>query len=122
MARFLPDAPLFHVSAASGAALAGFLLADGFGRRRWRGHLIGGLTCVAVTLLGAWFGASIALAFTASGHAGATLSDVVGNAPFLGFIAIADALSTSLPVAATWAIAMTLVQLWMRRRRGAQPT
>ncbi|MBY5932156.1 hypothetical protein KUV51_04025 [Tateyamaria omphalii] len=122
MARHLPDAPLFHVSAAAGAGLAGLLLADGFGRRRWAGHLIAMLSAGAATVLGAGFGAFIALAFAATTSASGNLADVAGMAPFLGFIAVADGLGTSVPVAVTWLLAMTSVQIWMRRLRSAPLT
>ncbi|MEX0312150.1 MAG: hypothetical protein AB3N17_18100 [Tateyamaria sp.] len=122
LARHLPDAPLFLVSSAAGAALAGLLLADGFGRSRWTGHLVGALSSVAATLVGAWFGAFIALAWVAMRNVHATLFDALESAPVLGFIAVADGLSTSVPVVVTWVLAMTSVQLWMCRRRGATVT
>ena len=119
LAPHLPAAPLFHVSAGMGAAFAGLILADGFGHSRWTGQLLAVVAAIAATLLGAMTGAAVALSITAFFDANAAIVDVIEAAPLFGFIAIADGLTTSVPVAVTWAVSMTAVHVSMLRLRRA---
>ncbi|WP_415402507.1 hypothetical protein [Tateyamaria sp. SN3-11] len=119
LARHLPPAPLFQISAGFGAGAAGALLAGGFGHGRWRGHLLGALSAVLATVIGASLGAIIAMGVAARAVQPRVMFDVLEIAPALGLMAIADGVVTSVPVAITWALSLAAVHLLMHQRRQA---
>ena len=118
LARHLPPPPLMQISALLGAALAGVICADGYGRGRWYGHLLGVVTFIVATALGALSGAVIAIGVQAAFEPSVPISAGFQIAPF-GLIAVWDGLINSIPVAITWVISMATVHLLMLRYRHA---
>lgn len=107
MQHYLPDSG-FHLAAVVGAGLAGFILADGFGRSGLRGGLSAVTTAVLVTLLGAWLGAAL-IAWSPRPEAG-----------FLGWLALLEAVSANPLILKIWAAAMLVLQGGAARLRAFQ--
>ncbi|WP_147106263.1 hypothetical protein [Tateyamaria sp. syn59] len=111
------------LSAAAGAGFAGVFLADGFGRARWRGQVLGLVSAIAATVMGALVGSAIALSVAAATVPNATVIEALEIVPLFGFVAILDGLTNSVPVAVTWALSMAAVQMWLLRvRHGGRAT
>ena len=121
LARFLPEAPGFHLVALAGAAVAGVAVADGFGRRGWLGLGLFLTAAPLATAVGAAFGASVLMTVLAAVQWFAGDADmangVLTGAPVLGIIAMLDGVGTSPAVAATWGTSMLAVHFAMRRTR-----
>ena len=117
LARFLPDAPWFHLVACVGAATAGVALADGFGRRGQLGALAAVLVAPIVTAVGAVIATMLlVLVFEPTGGWGA-----VSDAAPLGLLAVTDGIGTSPVVAVTWGLSLAGVHMVMRRVRVLAP-
>ena len=103
LSRFLPSLSTMILAACVGAGVAGFLLADAFGRRGWRGAIWTVVAWPIATVCGASLGAGlVGIASSAEPLAGLPEALVAG-AP-LGIMAVSDGLSTSPAVAVIWLI------------------
>lgn len=117
LARFLPPWQALLVAAALGAGVAGFLLADAFGRSgRW------GLiwSCVAwpmATALGAGVGAVLLTVLLATD--GAEMLFAVSSGAPLGMMAVIDGVTTSPVVAVVWALGGCAAHYGTRSERAA---
>jgi len=116
MAEHLPEQG-FHAAAFIGAFLAGLLLADGFGHSGVKGAFWSVGWFVLATLVGAGLGGSLGMMmvmpFADTGLGAASVAQVVEGLPtlaFFGWIAILDAVLTSVAVVVTWAVALVGVQ------------
>lgn len=104
MAQFLPPLAVMSLAASGGAALAGLVLADAFGRAgRW-GVVVSAIAWCMATALGACVGAAFFALESGLNPATFIPNAIFGAAP-LGLIAVADGIATSPAVAAVWALA-----------------
>lgn len=102
LARFLPPWQALLVAAALGAGVAGFALADAFGRSgRW-GLIWSYVAWPVATALGAGVGAVFLTVLLATDGGG--LVYVVSSAAPLGMMAVIDGVTTSPVVAVVWAL------------------
>ena len=106
LSRFIPrDGP--QISAFLGATVAGYMVANGFGRAGLSGRALAALSACTATVLGAIIAGSIL-------GGGQSYGAVDGAAR--GIVAITDGFS-SVVVVATWALSMYGVDWFARRGR-----
>lgn len=102
----------FHLAAFLGAGIAGFVLADGFGRPGLWGFSRAAITAGLATLAGAWLGAVL---ITPPGEAWFSVG-------ILGWIMLADAVAADIAIPKIWAAAMVglhLIAMQLRFRAAA---
>ncbi|MEL7133555.1 MAG: hypothetical protein AAGK77_14220 [Pseudomonadota bacterium] len=119
LSRFLPPMPLLSLAAAFGAAGAGALLADAWGRQGWRGCLLSILIWPVATVLGACL-AVMPFGLVEHGwpsNAVLALADAFVTTAPLGIFAVLNGITSSVHVAAIWLISGVLVHIGLRAER-----
>lgn len=122
MSRHLPENG-FHFAAFVGAGLAGLLLADGLGHHGQRGWVLSALSFLGMTILGGPLGASLGMYVTLPFYGemeGFKVSWFIGSLPHLwglGWLALADGLTTSIAVASVWLLSIVPVHVAARLLR-----
>jgi len=108
----LPDPLAFHLGASTGAAVAGFMTAGGFGRTGILGWLVALFSALAATFLGGEIGSLHAQYLT---HAGTG-----PIAPGLGMLLMLISLATP-PVLAIWVSSFVGIHIVASALRQADP-
>lgn len=118
LAPFLPPLPVLGVAAMCGAGAAGAFCVAMLGRRGVRGWVLAGCMWPVITALGAGIAVMPLGVMEFSFRTNAAVTAIV-EAAALGWLAVADGILTSLPVALVWATSGALLHLAVREERRA---
>ncbi|MEO0381782.1 MAG: hypothetical protein AAF252_16055 [Pseudomonadota bacterium] len=103
LARFLPPLSIMLCAAFVGAGVAGFFLADAFGRRGWGGIVWTALAWPLATAMGASLGAGL-VGTASSPEPLASLPEALTAGAPLGWMAVTDGITSSPAVALIWVV------------------
>lgn len=118
LARFLPPWHVLILAAMLGAGMAGFLLADAFGRAGVWGAVWSAVGWICATVVGAGLGAAV-FTFSAGAYPAFALTNAVVEGAPLGLLAVGDGISSSPTVALIWIIGGCAVHYGTRTERAA---
>ncbi|MEL6807247.1 MAG: hypothetical protein AAFO97_05665 [Pseudomonadota bacterium] len=103
LARFFPPLSIMLCAAFVGAGVAGFMLADAFGRKGWVGFVSSTLAWPLATVIGASLGAGL-VGTASSPEPLASLPEALTAGAPLGLMAVTDGIASSPVVAIIWII------------------
>lgn len=118
LARFFPPLSIMLCAAFVGAGVAGFILADAFGRRGWGGMVWSIVTWPLATAVGASLGAGLVGTASSPEPLASLPEALIAGAP-LGWMAVSDGIASSPAVAAIWVICGVAMHHGALAERGA---